>query len=316
MRRIATAGLVPLFALAAACGGDDGGSIDAGTDIDAMVLENPGFPTPTMVTKANMNTGGVWTEVGDADWSCLNTPSADQPSTQAIALSGKIRDFQDSANGVRAATVTAFPGIMLSGSSGTATSGDTAQTAGDYSMSLAMLPGGTTRFGFKVEATGYLKTYLLNQYFNPANATQTRNIDAISEGTANALPALVGISRDPAKGVLAGALRDCAGHEVSNAVATVSSTQGAVAHLTGAKTFYFSATNGLPVRNSQAPVMSANGLFVVLELPPQTAPAFIQVWGFRTAADLAAGTLTLLSELPSPVEANAVITGSFEPVRQ
>lgn len=317
MRRLVTLGFAPLFALAAC--GDDGGSTttDAG-GIDAKVLENPGFPVPTAVTKANEQQGGVWTEIGDADWSCLNTPSADQPSTQSIALTGTIGDFQ-TGDGVGNATVTAFPGIMLTANSGTATSSNVAATRGDYSMTLAMLPSGQTRYGFKVEATGYLKTYLLNQYLDPADATQNRGIDAVSEATANALPAFVGVTRDSAKGVLAGALRDCSGNEVSNAVATVSATQGAVAHLAGAETFYFSAgSSSLPVRHSQSPTMNKDGLFVVLNLPPQTAPAFIQIWGFPTAADLAMGEagLKLLSELPSPIEANAVITGSFEPKRQ
>lgn len=317
MRRLATLGFAPLFALVACS--DDGGSttIDGG-GIDAPMLENPGFPVPTAVTKANTFSMGAWSEVGDADWSCLNTPSDDQPSTQAIALTGVIDDFQ-SGDGVGNATVTAFPGIMLSANSGMATSSNVAATRGQYSMNLTMLPSGTTRFGFKVESTGYLKTYLLNQYLNPANATQNRGISAVSESTANALPAFVGVTRDVADGVLAGAMRDCQGREVSNAVATVSSTMGTVAHLTGAETFYFSAgSSSLPVRHTQSPTTNKDGLFVVLGLPPQTAPAFIQVWGFPTAADLAMGAagLKLLSELPSPVEANAVITGSFEPKRQ
>ena len=312
MRRTLSLGLAPLFALAACS--DDGGSTPT---IDAPMAENPGFVVPTAVTKANQETGGAWMEIGDANWNCLNTTSSDQPSTQAIALSGFIRDFQFASNGVGAATVTAFPGIQLSGNSGMTTSDNVAATRGAYSMTLAQLPSGTTRFGFKLEAAGSLKTYLLNQYFDPTAATQTRNISIVSESTANALPALVGINRDPAKGVLAGAMRDCDGNEVSNAVATVSSTQGTVTHLPGARSYYFSEDTGLPARNSAEPVISPNGLFVVLELPPQTAPAFIQIWGFPTAADLAMGAagLKLLAELASPVEANAVITGSIEPKR-
>ncbi|MBK9030934.1 MAG: hypothetical protein IPL61_06270 [Myxococcales bacterium] len=314
MRRICTLGLAPLFVLAAACG-DDGGSTGTDGGIDAPMLENPGFPVPTAITKANMKSMGVWTEIGDADWTCLNTPSDDQPSTQSISLTGTIEDFQGGPN-VGNATVTAFPGIMLTANSATATSSNVAATRGEFAMSLPMLSAGETRYGFKVEAASYVKTYLLNQYLNPANPTLNLNISAVAESTANALPAFVGVTRDNSKGVLAGALRDCQGREVSNAVATVSSTAGAVAHLPGAITFYFSAaSSSLPVRHSQSPTMNKDGLFVVLELPPQTAPAFIQIWGFRTEAELAAGTLTLLSELPSPVEGNAVITGSFEPKR-
>lgn len=295
-----------------ACGGgdDDGPAIDA-----ADVLENPGFPVPTATTKANMKVSGAWTEIGDADWSCLNTPSTDQASTQSVMLSGKIEDFQ-TGNGVGTATVTAFPGIMLSGNSGMTVSDGTAATRGDYTMTVTALPTGTTRFGFKFEASGYVKTYLLNQYINPTMATQMRDMAAVSEATATALPAFIGVTRDPAMGVLAGAFRDCQNREVSNAVATVSSTSGSVDHLTGAKTFYFSAgSSSLPVRHNVSATMNKDGLFVVLDLPPQTASAYIQIWGFRNEAELTSGQMTLLSELASPVEGNAIITGSIEPKR-
>jgi len=312
MRLTYLVGFVSVSLVAAACGGDDGGGADAAAD---AALDNPGFPIPTAITKANSDSSGVWMEIGDADWTCLNTPSPDQPSTQNIALSGKINDFQ-TGSGVGDATVTAFPGIQLTANSGMATSDGAANTRGDYSMTLTQLPSGETRYGFKMEATGYVRTYLLNQYFDPNNATQTRSIDAVSESTATALPAFIGVNRDPAKGVLAGAFRDCAGNEVSNAVATVSSTQGTVTHLPGAQTFYFSAgSTSLPVRHNVSPTMNKDGLFVILDLEPQAAPAYVQVWGFRSQEELTAGTLTLLSELASPVEANAVITGSFEPLR-
>jgi len=305
---LALTALTSFATLSGACGGGD----DDGTPVDAPGGNvNPGFPTPTGVTKANEQVKGAWTEIGDADWSCLNTPSTDQPSTQAIALSGVLEDFQ-TGNGVDAGDITAFPGIMLNGNSGMTTSA----AGGNYQMNVAMLPSGETRYGFKFEADGYVKTYLLNQYLEPGQATQTRTMAAVSEGTATALPAFIGVTRDITKGVLAGAFRDCAGNEVSNAVATVSSASGVATHLAGAKTFYFSAgSSSLPVRHNVSPVMNKDGLFVILDLPPQGAPAFVQVWGFKDAADLADGQMTLLSELASPVEENAIITGSFEPLR-
>ena len=312
---LALAGLIslPVVALGAACG-DDGGSGGPDASLDAPALENEGFPVPTAVTKANDND----VEVGDADWTCLNTPTSDLPGRQGgYMLSGKIRDFQTAANGVGGATITAFPGAMLGGNLGTATASNDAATKGDFSINLGALPQGETRYGFKIERPAsppYLRTYLLNQYFNPANAAQTRDISAVSVGTATAVIAFVGESFDATKGTLAGAFRDCQGREVSNAVATVSSVSGRVQHLPGANTFYF-GSSGLPVRHNVEPVLSSNGLFVVIDLPPQTANAFIQIWGFRTQAELDAGTLTLLSELASPVEANAIITGSIEPKR-
>jgi hypothetical protein len=316
MRLTIVLGLASATLLAAACGGDDDGGDGDGTQVDAAPGGNPGFPMPTAVTKANVKMNGVWTEAGDADWSCLGTPSTDAPSTQAITLSGKIEDFQTSA-GVGGATVTAFPGIMLSGNSGQTTTSTVAADRGAYSINLAQLPSGTTRYGFKFEGAGYVKTYLLNQYIDPTNATAMRDMAAVSESTATALPAFIGVSRDTTKGVLAGAMRDCQNREVSNAVATVSSVAGEASHLTGAKTFYFSAgSSSLPVRHNVSPTMNKDGLFVVLDLPPQTEPAFIQIWGFRNQAELTAGTLTLLSELAAPVEANAVITASVEVKRQ
>lgn len=297
------------LALIGACGGDD----DNTAPIDGPTGNtNPGFPTPTAVTKANEQVKGTWTEIGDADWSCLNTPSTDQPSTQAITLSGTLEDFQ-TGNGVPDVEITAFPGIMLGGNTGMVTSGANGAYSG---LTVGQLPSGETRYGFKFEADGYVKTYLLNQYLEPGQATQTRTMAAVSTGTATALPAFIGVTRDITKGVLAGAFRDCAGNEVSNAVATVSSVSMQPTHLAGAKTFYFSAgSSSLPVRHNVSPVMNKDGLFVILDLPPQGAPAFVQVWGFKDAADLADGQMTLLSELASPVEENAIITGSFEPLR-
>jgi hypothetical protein len=314
---VTLAGLLSNSGLAAC--GDDGGTagVDGGTD--APELENPGFPVPTAVTKANDFVQGAWTEVGDADWSCLNTPSDDDPSTGQIMISGQIEDFQTGAL-VRNATVTAFPGINLSGNLGSTTSSNSTDSSmPNYTMTLGMLPAGETRFGFKIErpaAPPYLRTYLLNQYFDPADNTQTRNISAVSVSTATAVIAFVGESFDNTTGTLAGAFRDCQGREVSNAVATVSSTSGTITHLRGANTFYFSAaSSSLPVRHNVSPTMNKDGLFVVIDLPPQAAPAYIQIWGFRTAAELQSGQLTLLSELASPVEANAIITGSIEPKR-
>jgi hypothetical protein len=314
MRRFALpsltlAGLLSLSILGAC--GDDGGST---VEPDAAGPSNEGFPTPTAVTKANQEVNGTWTEIGDADWSCLNTPSDDQPSTQSIMLSGQIRDFQNSGTLVKNSTVTAFPGIMLNGNLGT-TMSSAVTTGQNYTMTLATLPAGETRYGFRIDADRYLRTYLLNQYFDPALAVQDRNISAVSLTTSTAVLAFVGESFDSSKGILAGAFRDCAGHEVSNAVATVSSVSATATHLPGATTFYFGRTTGLPARHNVEPVMSQNGLFVVIKLAPQTTPAFIQIWGFKSQADLTAGTLSLLSELPSPIEANAIITGSFEPKR-
>lgn len=319
-------------AAAAACGDDGaGGAIDASTDapvdvaidvaIDAPVdasepaVDNPGFPMPTAVTKANTFTAGAWTEVGDADWSCLGTPSSDQASTQDLMLSGTVRDFQNN-GGVASASITAFAGSMFGGNLGMATAGAGA-TRGQYSMTLQRLPAGVTRYGFKLEAASYLRTYVLGQYLAPAMANQTRDLAMVSNGTVTAVAAFVGETYDNTTATTIGTFRDCQGRAVSNAVATVSSSAGMVRHLANANTFYFSAqASSLPVRHNVAPVMNKDGLFVVIDLQPRATPAYVQIWGFRTAAELTAGTMTLLAELPAPMEASSLSSVTLQARRQ
>jgi hypothetical protein len=160
-----------------------------------------------------------------------------------------------------------------------------------------------------------LDTFLFNQTVNPTTAAQTLDhIQSVSTATGQTLPALIGVSRTPGTGVLAGALRDCADHEISNFIATVSSTQGTATHIPGASTYYFSASVGLPARHSLQAAASKDGLFMAIELPPQQL-AYVQAWGYKTDADMAADKLTLIAELAVPVIADTVVTGSFEPLR-
>ena len=101
---------------------------------------------------------------------------------------------------------------------------------------------------------------------------------------------------------------DCQGHTLSNIIATVSSTPGTVTHLANADTYYFSDSVGLPVRHTQAPASTKNGRFMVIELP-QAQNAFLQVWGFTSAANQAMHVLTQLAELSIPVPAaSSVVT--------
>jgi hypothetical protein len=193
---------------------------------------------------------------------------------------------------------------------------DTFGPTGVDGMYTLTLPVGGTRWGFKVTQEDYTDTFLLNQYFEPATASQSQDISAISQGLTTALPAIIGIVRDPERGVLAGAIRDCQAREVSHAIATVSATSGQIDHLDGADTYYLDTSAGLPVRHDQLNQTDTIGLFAVFQLA-ETNSAFIQIWGFTDAGDIAQGEagLTLLAELPSPVLADTVITGSIEPLR-
>ena len=261
---------------------------------------------PTSETCANI----IWTDIGAADLSCLGTASSDVGTAAQMMYSTTVKDFQ-SGNAVPQATVIAFDGVD------TATQFDmqTSDASGNVTFTI---PAGTKRVGFKMTADSVMPTFLLNQYFSTCTATPCttpNKIQSVSNATAQTLPALIGETRTPGTGVLAGALRDCMQHEMSNFIATVSSTSHMATPLVGAEAYYFSAGVDLPVHHSQQDASSGDGLFMAIQLPPM-ATAYVQMWGFKSDADITSGTLTEVAELQVPVLADTVITGSYEPLRQ
>ncbi|MBS1121542.1 MAG: hypothetical protein H6Q90_3770 [Deltaproteobacteria bacterium] len=298
-------GLMGSFGTLIACG--DGGG-DNPTPPDAPVIDH-GFNKPTKSLKANMETAPkVWAEIGPADLTCLNTATADVATTVEVTASTTVHDFQTTSP-VPGAMVVAFPGSMISAPFGAAVVAD-----GTSKVSIT-IPVGTKRFGYKITDPSSMDTLLLNQTVMPDVALQDVDVlKPVSKTTAQTLPALLGVSRTAGTGVLAGAMRDCQNREISNAIATVSSTSAAVTPLEGADSYYFAPAVGLPVRHTQKSASSEDGLFLVLELPA-TASAFVQVWGYRDDAALAADNLELIAELATPVIGDTVITGSYEPLR-
>ena len=300
-----------LFLTLAACG-DDGGS----STPDAPMMAEGGFTKPTAPLKSNMEVSkNNWTEIGPADLSCLGTPNADMATTVAVTLTTKVNDFQ-SGNAVPGTVVTAFRDQNTADVIAGPVTSD-----GNANVTL-MFPTGVKRFGFKMTNSNSLDTLLLNQTLAPNMATQMiTQIQSVSTATAQTLPALIGVSRTPGTGILAGAVRDCKGDEMSNYIATVSSTEATtsssvdvVKHLDGVATYYFSPTAGLPVRHRQQAHSSKNGLFMAIEMQP-TPTAYVQVWGYKNDADLAADKLSLIAQLKSAVIADVVITGSYDPLR-
>lgn len=284
--------------LAAACGGD-GGS----TPPPDVPMQDIGFNKPTAALRANTNNA----DVGPADLACLGTASPDQATTVAVSLTTTVRDFQKDTI-VPSSAVTVFRGQDV----GQVLDTKMADGGGKVTVTIPM---GTKRFGFKMADPTSLDTLLLNQLVQPDMAMQMiSSIQAVSRTTAALLSALINKTRTPGTGVLAGAMRDCGGKELSNFIATVSSTRGTATPLPGADTYYFDPSAGLPVRHSQRGAAAADGLFMIIELP--VAPtAYVQIWGYPTDADLAADQLKLVAELEAPVIADTVITGTYEPLR-
>lgn len=296
MQARSTIVLTLLFA-AAACGGGDP------TPMPDAKPPDIGFNKPSATLKAN---SGV-AEIGLADLTCLGTPANDPATTVEVALATTVRDFQNSTT-VPNAVVTAFRGVAV------AEPFDTKTADADGKVTIT-IPVGIKRLGFKMTDGSSLDTLLLNQIVQPDAATQDLGaIQTVSTSTATALPALIGKTRTAGTGVLAGAMYDCQDRPMSNFIATVSSTPAAVTHLVGADTYYFDPVSPLPVRHNARGAASANGLFMIIEIP--VAPtAYVQVWGYPTEADLAGDQLKLIAELQAPVIGDTVITGSYEPLR-
>lgn len=281
---------------------------------DAAVVD-VGFNKPTKAVHANMEvSSGTWMDLGAANLDCLGTPTADVARTTSVQLATTVKDFQ-TGKPVTGAAVQVFPGTDPSQTLGAAVTSGT-----DGTLTLTVPTNANPRLGFKMVggmsgADTQLETYLVNQYLDPNNATQTLSqIQSVSNSTAMLLPALIGENRAPGTGVIAGAFRDCMGHEVSNYVATLSTTKDTATLVAGASSYYFSLVP-LPVKHNVKEMSSENGLFMAIQLPP-TATGYVQIWGYKTDADLAADKLTLLSQLAVPVIADTVVTGSFEPLRQ
>src|SRR5690606_10625950 len=131
---------------------------------------------PTVTLKANEEVAeDQWMEVGDADLSCLGTPSADMPSTVAVTLTTKVADFQ-SGNAVPGAMVEIFKGQDYMNVEDTATADSDAMVSLD-------LPMGVTRFGYRMTSDTSMTTFLLNQTLpDPGMVMQTvGNIQSVSK---------------------------------------------------------------------------------------------------------------------------------------
>ncbi len=300
--------LVSAFSVGAC--GDDGGT---NNPVDAPV-KDIGFTKPTGTLKANNETApDTWVELGPANLACLNTPNNDIANTVPVTIDTKVEDFQ-SGSLVPNTTVTVFANQAAN----TPFPGGPYVSASSGATVSVVIPAGTKRFGYKMTNPNALDTLLLNQTLNQANVDMTPQvvgrIQSVSTATGATLPALIGVSRTPGTGVLAGAVRDCNGDEMSNFIATVSSTPNTVTHLDGVDTYYFSSSVGLPVRHSQQAHGSKDGLFMAIEMNA-TAMAYVQVWGYPTQADLDGDQLKLIAQLQTQVIADTVITGSYDPLR-
>ncbi|HUQ02247.1 MAG TPA: hypothetical protein VM261_07095 [Kofleriaceae bacterium] len=123
-----------------------------------------------------------------------------------------------------------------------------------------------------------------------------------------------GTQQDQTKALHFGTMLDCQGRRVSNAVAAVSRVPWEF-HDTGGVTHYFTgASTSLPAPHDVERVMNNDGLFLVFNATPSET-SYVQVWGFRTQAELSSGTLSLLGEIAAPSVAGGASMITLHPRR-
>mgnify|MGYP002377261524 CR=1 FL=1 len=288
--------------------------VDAPPFIDAPDVDGGmPFPRPTAPMRAHALVNGAWVDQGLADWSCVNTPTSDLPSTGPIQLSGRVTDFPGT-TGVPAASIIAYA-PSTSAVVGNTTSSSAGATRGSYTMTLGMLPSTSRRYTFAITAQNFPGTYLLEQYIAPA-ATAMRDLPSVSTATLNALTAYVGLARNPANAMALGTIYDCQGRSVSNAVVIASRSRSTTDLVAGARSFYYTASaTSVPARSDQVPFSNVDGKFMVIDVPPISAGFSVQVLGFRTQAELDANTIRLVSQVWAPANGGTVSIAPYEPRR-
>lgn len=308
--------MIAVFAVGCGSGAGGDGPADDGSTPDALFcnhvgVENTGFNLPDVAVEAFViETGGSSVSQGPADFSCLDSPRDDGPSTVATTISGTVLDFQRR-DPVGQAMVEVWPTQDMSAAAAGSTTTD---QDGNYSLSL---PAGAFRPSFRVAADGLTDDYRLNTAL-PNEPTNVVNLEAWSALTVDAFSAFIGIARTPGLGMTTWTMRDCDGNLVAHAIATVSTTpaaDGCPTHAAGAATYYFSAgSRPLPVRHSQLLETNSDGMFMVIDIPAMQT-AYVQVWGFTADQTPSTDQPRLLAELPIEIVADAMVTGTVEPRR-
>lgn len=291
-----------------ACGGGRGPEL-----LDAQPAEpTSGFTNPTAPLMANrlIHRGVLeetWEELGPADLTCLNTPPNEAATSVAVNLSSVVREFHSG---------DLFPGAEVIAFRGQNVADVIDTTTADVNAKVTLtIPTGVRRFGFLLRHASAVDSFVINQKVAPDTPSQSLSeLRIVSQMYHTILPSDIGSSRRAGTGVLIGTIRDCQNHEISNFIATLSTTRGVPAHVPGANTHYFTMT-GFPAWHTAKPHGGQNGMFLVVGLQP-TASAFVQVWGYKTVADVASDDKTLVAEFETNVIADTYIAGSYEPLRQ
>ena len=277
--------LLVVLSLALVACGDGEGEVDGGIP---PILEPEPVGAPTLLAEGRLT--------------CLgrNTPTA--PGRTTLTLPGWVRKFADPDNETKSqppAQVEAFDETGLSIGSSFSDTG-----TGRVALTVPIRQAGFSG-SVKVSADGYVEQRLF--FSRPTTKT-----DATTDPTGWAwmltpteladLAEEAGVTLDPAKGTVVGAVHDCLSvYGVANAVVRYGNRTDGVAYFEGKRFFKDFAV--APMRTFTSPM----GRFAIANATP--GPLTIEAFG-RLVAN---GPLTLLSRADVVVEAGVISAVDLEP---
>jgi hypothetical protein len=235
-----------IAALLIGCGGDD----TTGTNADSGAVD---------VFDEIINVTDTATGVNDcfAPGDAWLTATADPACVQEVAFTGEVIDFE-SDNEVPEATVEIFNSDKVEGAADHSfTSDDNGQVAGTLTTCEPYSYKVTTDNETADDPTKITIAAHLTE--NPT-ALESVEFNSVSDATYTVIQALLGISPDPANGVVAGAIYDCNEDPIEGAQVIVKMDGGYVA---GQEVRYF--VEDFPHR--EQPYTSEDGLWLAMQVP-------------------------------------------------
>ncbi len=265
-------------------GGDSGGSDAKGAgDTGGGGGGGTEFLTP--------EPAGAPTEPQDGLMACLGTNYGAPLQGQSLELTGYVRTLADpeATSQTPAAKVTAYSNDGVELGSGFA---DPAK-AGRVAFTVPVPPEGFTGYAV-VQQEGYL-----DWRFRSSRAVTDTSLSGwawlTTPDEAQQRAGALGITLDQGKGILVGAVHDCDGLGISNAVVTVDgSTEGV---------YYI---EGFDISDSRT-FTSPSGRFAVANLAP--GPVTVEAWARLEQG----GPLVLLSRVQATIEAGVMTAVDLQP---
>ncbi len=275
-----------------ACGGGGGGSPDAAPNIEILEPEPTGAPTATVLA-------------ADTELGCLGKP-ADAPTGTAVELPGYVRTLADptAETPPPVAKVEAFTagGDAL----GSGFADPTKQ--GRVAVSVSFTGGGFDGYVMVTEA-GYLD-YRFQTNRPISAATVNGYAWLVTADEVATWATTLGVTADPAKGILVGGVQDCQAFALENIVVQVNSVTDGVQYPDGPTPVVcptgascarpFTAVAGATYTNE-------TGRFLLPNVAP--GPVTVKAFGRLTAG----GPLTLIATIQTNVAAGGITAVSLLP---